>query len=268
MPSVFPDHLDESAIECLIHGELSPAEEAAARAHEAQCPECSRRLADAVRTESEALSLLRRLDIPPTTHVSAEMIAARAGSPLPPPAARFRRSTWRRWAASILLAVGIAGAAYAIPGSPVRVWVEAVVERIRQDAGDARGGDAGTTVPGAARPGSSASGVSVEPGATLLIRFTSGSGGNLARVSLTGGSEVFVRAPAGAATYDSGPEILTIQPRARSVVFEIAIPRTAPRVEMTVEGTRILLKEGDRVITASPPDSEGAYTLPLDIPVP
>jgi anti-sigma factor RsiW len=266
MSSEHTDHLDETAVERLISGELSPAEEAAARGHERRCAECSRRVTEAMGEKSEIFSLLERLDEGVAKVVDVESVVARARA-LGIPATRRSRSNWSRWAAGFLLAIGIAGAAYAIPGSPVRAWVDAVMDRIVPGGADRPAGNAGAPVSGVVPPGVSAAGVSVEPGTALLIRFTA-AGERSVRISLTGGSDVVVRAPAGAASYDSGPDILTINPRGSAAMFEIAIPRTAPRVEVRVGDERIFLQERGQVTAASPPDSEGAYTLPLGASIP
>ena len=76
---------------------------------------------EAQREEAELNALFRVLDDPPPA-VSAEALALRAV--MDKAAARTRGSGWMRRAAAVLLVVGVAGAAYAIPGSPVRGWVQ------------------------------------------------------------------------------------------------------------------------------------------------
>jgi hypothetical protein len=41
------------------------------------------------------------------------------------------------------------------------------------------------------------------------------------------------------------------------------VPRGAPRVEIRVEGTRVFLKEGERVTAVGSAASPGPYLLPL-----
>ena len=62
--------------------------------------------------------LLRVLDHP-VPAVTAQEIAGRAA----------RGPSRVRWAAAVLLTAGIAGAAFALPASPLRTWVAGVMKR-------------------------------------------------------------------------------------------------------------------------------------------
>lgn len=222
-------HLDEEQVQRLLHRELAPPVEVLIREHLAGCVDCRGRVAAAERDEDEVHALLRHLDhAPPAT--DAETIAAHA---------RARDVGWVRWAAGIVLALGLAGAAYAAPGSPLRAWVEAVVEWM--------GGGSGDAPPPA--------GIAVAPGPALVILFTSRQAEGQAEVSLTDGAEVVVRAPGGTATFTAEVERLVIDNPSSTATFEILIPRTAPRVEILVTGVRVFLKEGPRVT--------GPFRLPL-----
>lgn len=182
--------------------------------------------------DREVFALLRHLDHPPP-QIDAHAVAALA---------RRRRVSPVRWAAVIALAVGVAGAAYAIPGSPLPAWVKAAADWMT-------GGPGGTPVapPRVLEP--EISGIAVAPGQALVILFTSAQDEGRVRVSLTDGAEVRVRAPIGAATFTSDVDRLVINNQDPSATFEIEIPRAAPRVEIRVVGTPIYLKEGSRVTT-------------------
>ena len=106
-------HLNEEQLQRLLHGELSAGARRNAGDHLAACNECRERLVLAQRDEGEILELLRQVDHP-LPAVDAEALAARA---------RGIGLVWGRWAAGILLVLGTVGAAYAVPGSPVRGWV-------------------------------------------------------------------------------------------------------------------------------------------------
>lgn len=216
-------HLDEEQVQRLLHRELAPPLETAVREHLAECIECRGRVAQAEREEDEVHALLRHLDHP-APRVDPHAVAARA---------RARGVRWVRWAAGIVVALGLAGAAYAAPGSPLPAWVEAVVRWVE-------GGSAEVPDPGVA-------GIAVAPGRELVILFTSAQPEGQAEVSLTDGAEVVVRAPIGAATFTSDVDRLVIDNQGSPATFEIQIPRTAPRVEIRVAGDRIFLKEGSRV---------------------
>lgn len=238
-------HLDEAEVQRLVHGEMAAPAERAARDHLAQCTQCDEEVARAAREEERVADLLRLIDhAPPAIDVRA--IVARA------PAPRMERG---RWAAGLLLAMGLAGVAYAAPGLPLRGWIAAALEAI--------GGRPGPSlVPGTA-PVPGAAGVAVEPGNDLLIEFTSARNGSTARLELTDGVEVEVRTRIGAATFTSNVGQLVIENQKDSAAFEIEIPRSASRVEIRVAGKRVFLKEASRLTTTAAPDERGRYHLSL-----
>lgn len=247
-------HLDEEHIQRLLHRELPARAESAAREHVAGCGDCRRSLAEAEREENEVYTLLRAVDDPPPP-IRAEAVALRAE--LASAAERTRGSVWLRRAAGILLAVGIAGAAYAVPGSPVRAWVHAIVQKI-----------GGRPAPSAEAPGpgestAGVSGIAVLPGERLLILFRSAQAKGGARVLLIDGPEVQVQAPVGSATFTSSADRLLINNQGSSATFEIRIPRSAPWLEVRVGGQRIFLKEGQRVTTSGSASAVGGYLLRL-----
>lgn len=249
-------HLDEEQVQRLLHGELSGAADKSAREHLAGCPTCRERIALARREEDDVHALLRELDHrPPRVRAGALVLAAHG-----------RGAAWRRRAAGLLVAMGVAGAAYALPGSPVPRWVESVVERI----GSLGGPPARTPAapPPEATPSplliepESTGGIAVAPGRALLILFTSAQDEGRVLVSLSDGAEVRVLAPAGAATFTTDVNRLLIDNTGSTATFTIEVPRAAPRVEVRVAGKRIFLKEGPRV-TAEPAASAGSYSIPL-----
>ncbi|HEY3156681.1 MAG TPA: hypothetical protein VGK76_08675 [Candidatus Eisenbacteria bacterium] len=161
-----------------------------------------------------------------------------------------------RRVAAILIVVGIAGAAYAVPGSPVRKWVHAIAQKM--------GGRPGRT-PGPA-PGESpaiGSGISVLPEEKLLILFKSAQGDGQVFVSLTDGPEVQIHAPTGAASFTSSTDQLLIDVQDPSATFEVQIPRSAPWVEIQTGTGRVFLKEGQRVTTSRSKDAVGGYLFRL-----
>lgn len=242
-------HLDDEQIERLRHGELPWQREKSIREHLAGCRECSSRVAEAGRDEGEVYSLLRVLDRPPP-RIDANVVAARA-----------RRATvlgrWR-WAASLFVAAGVATAAFAAPGSPLSGWVrEAVGLFIPLD-------NPRPAIPDRSQRREPAlSGVAVAPGRELLILFTTHQVSGDARVSLIDGDEVVVRTVNGATTFTTGPGRLLIDNRRSTAMFEIQIPRAAPRVEIRLNGARVFLKEGDRVTAGHPADARGVYVIRL-----
>ena len=241
-------HLDEEQVQRLLHGELPRPAEALAREHVEACADCRARLGVAARQEAEVDTLLRHLDHPPP-RIDARMVVLRA---------RRQRHRWGRWAAGIVLALGIASVAYAFPGSPLREWIRGFAERVGGASPGSRAADA-PTPPRDATMG----GIAVVPGRQLVILFTTAQPDAQALVSLTGGAEVVVRAHVAAATYTSDVDRLVIDNAPSRATFEIEIPRSAPRVEIWVKGDRIFVKDGLRVTGDTLLDAGGPYVLPL-----
>jgi hypothetical protein len=215
-------HLDLEQLQRLVDGELSPAAERPAREHLAACAECRGREAEIARQEAE-VSALRRLVDHAAPRVDVQTLVARA---------RRRRFGGMPWAAVVLLALGVAGVAYAAPGSPLRKWAHAVAVWLRGET---------------PQPEASGAGIAVAPGQNLIILFTSTQREGSARVSLTDGADVVVRAPVGAATFSLAADRLVIDNKHSWASFEIQIPRAARRVEIRVAGARRFLKDGPTV---------------------
>ncbi len=205
------------------------------------------------REEEETNALLRQLD-GPEPRVDFRTVVDRAG--------RGKRAgiadrRLLRVAAGLFVVAGIAGVAYALPGSPLPRWVDHVIAWVGGGGADLRPAPdpAGDSDAGGA-------GIAVTPGSRLLILFESPQG--TARVSLTDDPEVIVRAPAHAATFTSGADRLVIGNHGPVATFEIQIPRAAPRVEIFVGRTRLFLKEAGGVAVPPAADSSGVYVLRLN----
>jgi len=184
--------------------------------------------------------------------ISAESIAAKA---------RARSRGRARWVAAILT-VAVAGAASAAPGSPVRAWMGALLER-RSPTPERGAPTAGA--PAAPTP----SGIAIDPGTGLVIVFESprvgGGAGGVAIVSLEDGAEVVVRAPRGAATFTTGADRLAVGEWDASARYEIVVPRGAPRVEIRVGARTVFVKAAGSVSTAGIETGPGRYTIPLEL---
>jgi hypothetical protein len=244
-------HLDENQIQRVLHDELSPQTGVAVRDHLADCVGCRERVNKAKDEEQIVYAMLAHLDRP-TPRIGVRTIAARS---------RAGRSISLRVAATLLLAAGLAGVAYAIPGSPLRQWIETIgrspAEPSRRTSIERSSEQASQRVTGPA-------GIAVAPGAGLVIRFVSPQRGGYVDVSLVDGSEVLVRAPSGAATFTSDAAELVIDNAASPAAFEIRIPRDAARIEIQVGQHVIFFKDRTTVRAAQPADSRGTHRIPLD----
>jgi hypothetical protein len=191
----------------------------------------------------------------PVPPVRAEAVALRAE--LMKAASRTQRSSLLRRAAAFVLVAGIAGAAYAIPGSPLREWVHGITEKM-----------AGRPERGAvSRPVTTGvSGISVDAGQRLVILFTGNGLDGQVRVTLSDGAQVQVQAPPGSATFTSKSEYLLIGVKNPAASFDVRVPRSAPWVEIRAGENQLFLKEGQRISTSGPGSAGRSYVLRLTSP--
>lgn len=241
-------HLDDLTIQSLHDGELESRDETAARSHLMDCVPCAQRADDARGELREIAALLETLDVSSPRIDLAAIISKSDRAPR-----RIQdRFTALRKAAVFLLVVGLAGAVYALPGSPVRRWVHDLARTM-------------TPKPRPATDQPKEAGISILPEERLVILFRLGAarGSGLASLSLTDGSEVRVHAPPGAATYSCVPGRIEIEVRDVSAPFVVQVPRSAPWVEIRADETSLFLKEDSRITTSSPPGPGDRYTLRL-----
>jgi anti-sigma factor RsiW len=238
-------HLDEELIQRFIAGELT--ERSAPADHLRTCTECREAVARADQEWAEVGLVLRKLDHRPPP-IEPQSLAERAHT--------RTRQGMLRWAAAILLTVGVAGAAYAAPGSPLRAWIHAVLAR-------ATGSPATQTAPPAPTPEGTLAGIAIPAGQNLVILFTSTQTAGQASISLTDSGQVVVRALNGAATFTSDVDRLAIENSGSSANFDIRIPRTAERVEIRVAGQRVFLKEGAHITASGSPATGDYFRVPL-----
>ena len=190
---------------------------------------------------------LQELDhpVPP---VSARDVMGAAGRP---------RRSWGRLAAGIALVLATTGLAFAMPGSPLRHWVARVVQSLRP----AEAPSPKVAVPGTAVP--SQAGIAVDPGDRFTIQLAPSPTIDSAIVWLSDGSEVTVRARGGSTTFTSDFGRLDVAHSGRPGALEIQVPRTAPSVEIRSGSRRVWVKQRDRVVSATPADRDGRYSLGL-----
>ncbi len=242
-------HLDQERIRRFLDGELLEPQALEAREHLAACADCRSRVEDARREDLEVDFLLRGLDhaTPPVRVEDVVQAAAMRRGPSEAPLARI--------VAGFVIAVVLAGAAYAIPGSPLPRWADAVFEWIAARSAP--------PVSDPAAPDTGVAGIAVVPGEALLIEFTAHQSAGLVRLSLSDADPLTVRASIGAATFRSDVDRLVIDNRGSSASFEIRIPRGAPRVEVRSNDRTVFLKEGPRIRAEGPVDASGFYVVPL-----
>lgn len=245
-------HVDEEQIQRLLDGELESPAQDSVRDHLVTCSACRSRLAQVEQKDGELLALLRLLDHAPP-RVDAEALAG---------GARGRTfSSWRR-AATVALMLGAAGAAYAVPGSPVRGWIDRMASWVVGPP------EPVTDSPATVEAEPSISGIAVAPGQRFSILFSTYQTAGRASVSLSDETAVVVRALNGTAAFTSDVGRLLIGNEGSAADFEIQIPREAPWVEIRVAGRQVLLKDGSQIVSDDAMAAPGGYTFPLAPPAP
>jgi hypothetical protein len=240
-------HLDDERIQRLLHDELGTAE-AETALHLESCASC-RELVDEARAEERRIfGLLSQVDHPIAALDPRILLAGRQTS----------GGAWGRRAAAVIFGAAIAGAAYALPGSPL----PAALDRLLGTGGGSRDSLPVTrTERDSARP----AGIAVAAEDGLVIRLEAEGADAVAIIELTEDEEVVVRALEGSATFTSDPGRLTVR-SSGPVRLEIRIPRAAASVEVLAGSTPVFRKLDRGPVSDTPPDSTGRFVIPLRSP--
>ena len=238
-------HLDDERIQRLLHDELGSAD-AETRLHLESCAACRELMDEAREEERRIFWLLSQVDHPPPAIDPRILLAEPTAS----------GGHWGRRAAAVILGVAIAGAAYALPGSPLPAALDQLL-----GTGVARRGSAPATRPERV-PAPPPAGIAVPAEDGLVIRLLAEGAGAVATVELTEEEEVVVRAVEGNATFTSDPGGLTVR-SSGPVRLEIHIPRTAASIEVRSGSTPVFRKLAGRSVSGAAPDSMGRYIIPL-----
>jgi hypothetical protein len=171
---------------------------------------------------------------------------------------RAAGGAWGRRAAAIILGAVIAGAAYALPGSPL----PAALDRL---LGTGAGSRTSLPVTPTERDSARPAGIAVPTEDGLVIRLEAEGPDAVAVIELTEGEEVVVRAVQGSATFTSDPGRLSVR-SSGPVRLEIGIPRGAPSVDVLAGSTPVFRKLDGGPVSETPPDSTGRFVIPLRSP--
>ena len=231
-------HVDNESIELFLSGELSESEARAMRDHLARCRACARRVEAARQEDQEIGALLSVLDHP-VPQVRAEDVMRRA------------RRRWLRpgiAAAGIVLLV-VAGAASALPGSPVRRWLAELFERLQE------------TPAQQSPPLGISGGISVIPTAGFELVFVAAQRSGVLVVSLTDEDELAVRASGAVPGYSVAPERVRVENAGSAADYEVLVPRSAESVRIRVGDLVVFSKQRGSISSAAGPDARGRYVL-------
>lgn len=244
-------HMDQGVLQALADGELDPADGRRVEAHLAECAACREEM-DSLHQAALALTgALRVLDHPIAGAPRFRVPAARTVT---------RNADWASLprAAMLVLGLGLAGAASAaVPGSPVRAWVESLI------------GGRETPLPAAVAEAPAPerameapeAGVSIVPeNGSVRIALDEVAPGVVVTATLADGARagVFASGPAADARFTTGRGRIEVVGAAAGAL-RVEIPRDARSATLTLNGRVYVVKEGDR-LRVDAPDAETTGT--------
>jgi hypothetical protein len=288
-------HLSDTALGAALDPSGGGTAGAAARAHAVGCAGCGRAIQDARTADREVADLLRALDHPlPLISFSAIEEGAARADIASHQAPRFMRGLMRpgnphrskqpsrlvvahgvrgpvvRWVAILVVATAVAAVA-AVPRSPVRHLIAALVARDRHSH---------ATVPVAPPPSMSARpaattprGVAIIAQGHVVVAFRLPQAGGMIRVTAAStpdlrGARVSVMASGDGATYTVSQDTIAIDNRgAPTLDYDVALPPPSqlPAASIRVAGRVIFARRGATIVTTGVKQPGGAYAIPLSV---
>ncbi|MYC87666.1 MAG: hypothetical protein F4X22_05430 [Gemmatimonadales bacterium] len=232
-------HVDDGALLALLDGELTTAERRSVQARVAGCPECAARLDEMRFATRRATAALDLLSVPESRReIPAALREAARKAPVSLAGARARR--WARLSRrSAAVAAGItllvAAGAYAVPGSPVRGWVDSGVGAVAAwIAGDSQvAGDAGP------------SRVSVDPrDGAVRIMVVGGHEGTGLRLTVELSDDEKATVAARDASFHVEPGVIEVAGAADEI--RVTLPRNAAAGSVVIDGREVVrLEDGE-----------------------
>lgn len=254
-------HLGEGTLQALIDGELSPADRAAAETHLAGCPACAAELRELRGVHERTASLLARGDVQaPVAQAQMSLRARRMRAARP--AVHWPQALLR----AAILVLGLAGvAAAAVPGSPVRAWIEQnVLPRPRPRETPRLHPQAQTPAARPAPPEAPPAGVSIRTendGVRVVLTGASPRLEIVARLVDGDRAGVVARGPvARTARFRTSPGRVEVLD-AGAGALEVYLPRGAGRASVEVNGRVYVTKQGESLVLLPPATAGGGPSV-------
>jgi len=248
-------HPSEDTLRAHLDGELPPAERVEVSAHLEACAACARQLDEMRRDEAEAARLLATLDVPAPTDLAWKRVQRRT---------RGRAGGGRtllRAAVVLLIAGGALSAA--VPGSPVRGWIETAL------MGD-------EPLPAVTATREAAPPASVEAVEEAAVSILPESAARIVLSNVTAGTPVVLRLHDGdwlrlhttggpAGPFRTAPDRIEAS-LAEVTAVRIELPRGGPDVTVEVDG-RVLARMGGGELRLSTGTLQAVRTAGDDVVV-
>jgi hypothetical protein len=246
-------HADDAVLLAYLDGELDDIRRAAVGRHLAGCAACAAELEELRLSAGGLAAALAHADLPAPTDAARAAVARRRAAPA------GLRTARRALLRAALLVLGVAGAAAAaVPGSPVRRWIERAVAPAPAPA---PAPPVRTAQPEPAAEEAPAAGVSF-PVENARVRVVIRGAGPALRVRtrVSSGSTVEVSAtgPAAHARFRTGPGRVEVVGAEAGEVL-VVLPAAAADATVEVDGAVVLAREGGVLRFPGPrPDSTAA----------
>lgn len=239
-------HLADHELRELLDGELTEQLAQYANSHLDECDRCAERRRE-LRTQDEEIERLLVLSCPPVPEVNIDGLIAGSG--------RGERRRRAMLAAALALAAGTAAAA--MPGSPLRVYVERAIRSApneRKNVG---------SLPGSTAAQHGTTGIVFRPSKTTEIVFLSRQVSGSARVTFSDAPEVRVMHSGGVVRYRLDGDVLTIDNSGSVADFSLTLPRWLASARIRAGKATLLRATGGSVLSAVNRDVDGAYLIEL-----
>lgn len=242
-------HLDEGTLQALLDGELSADESAAAARHLEHCPECAGWAAELRAAAGELASAVQLLDRAPSVAAAYHSFSESARADRGRRAALARRLLLRA-AVLVLVFGGLVSAA--LPGSPVRGWVETLWERTLRTFTSRPAPSAPASAPTAVVP--APAGLAIMPvDGRVRIVLEAPAPDCQVRVRLVDGERAVLHATGGAASarFRTAPGRIEMVGGGVGEV-RVELPRSARDARVEVNGKPYVIKDGDTLRLLAP----------------
>jgi anti-sigma factor RsiW len=244
-------HPSDAVVAAYVDRQLAASDDAAVRAHLAECAACVRRMRQLEAAVREVDELLHRLDHP-VPQVDVGLLLARDRS--------RRAHRLGPLAAGIAVACVAAAAAAAVPSTPLYRALERAVEAIR-------GTDSEAPAPPAPRPirirQQYSGGVALVPGRELEVVFRQSQEQGEIHLAFVDGAQASVRGSDRDAAYAVREDRILVDNAHSRASYELTVPRTLRDMRIRVGESVVFQKRGGEVTSVAQPDSTGTYAIPL-----
>ena len=236
-------HPDQETLRRFADGETAGTDASTLGAHIRACASCTHAIEELQREDAQVAALLSTLDSPPP--VLQMLLAGRTQVAAP----------WIRRAAALLFLASLAGAGWALPGSPVRAWL--------------RGSAQQSTPAGMSNVIETAApalhgGLDIPTDGAVLITFAQAQARGSVRIVLSDSAGVRLTILNHDARLESPSEHHVIIENDGSLAdYRIRVPHSAADVTVRV-GSRVVFRKMRDVLTSSIAQSgDGSYVVPL-----